>query len=105
MLIEAHTAPDEMGGQLVEYSEATEFTALLSLSSSLLARQMEQTGVEDIFTAYVDKAFAISQYNYFRRLSDNSIFMVTSDPSDNATPRMSNMNFKVFSAKKTTLPK
>ena len=105
VLVEKKQVPDGMGGKVVDYSETTEFKALVTLNSSLLARRMEQSGVKDIYTAYVDKSFGIGQYNYFKRISDNAIFMVTSDPNDNSTPKMSNMNFKVFSAKKTTLPK
>lgn len=96
---------DGMGGYITDYRETDKFTALVTLDSSMLARQMEQSGVKDIYTAYVDKGCDIKQYDYFKRLSDNEVFMVTSNPSDKATPKISNMNFKVFSTKKTTLPK
>ena len=104
ILMEKTRSPDGMGGYFTSWAESMEFPALITLDSSVEARLAEKSGVLDNYTVYVEKTLPIESGDYFKRKSDGAVFRITSSPDEQKTPSMSGMDFKVFTAAKTTLP-
>lgn len=104
VLLEKTRVSDGMGGYVTSWTESLEFQALITLDSSVEARLAEKSGVLDNYTVYVEKTLPIESSDYFKRKSDDAVFRITSSPDEQATPDMSGMDFKVFTAQKTVLP-
>lgn len=100
VLLEKKQVGDGMGGRVEKHTETLPFNALVRLDNSMLARQAGQQGVTSVYTVFVDKAFTIKPHAIFKRLADGQKLRVTSNPDESATPAVSGMNFKVFSAEK-----
>jgi len=105
ILMEKQRTPDAWGtGWLTSWADGIEFDAVLALDSSIEARQALAVGVVDIYTGYVDKNLPVIFGDYIKRKSDDETFRITSSPGEKATPSISEMDFKVFSASKSSLP-
>lgn len=104
VLLEKKRVSDGMGGYLTTWTEGADFDALIMLDSSMEARVAEKQGVIDLYTIMVAKSFPLESGDYFKRISDGQVFRVTSSPNEDATPTISSMDVKAFSAAKSALP-
>lgn len=100
IIMKKERQPDGKGGYISSWNDSEEVKILMTLNSSLAAKTAEKQGVLDVYTGQISKETSINFGDYVKRVADGKLFQVTSDPSDNATPSISRMNFKVFSAKK-----
>lgn len=104
VLLESESSPDGMGGQIVTWSNGEKFRCLLNKDKSTEAILAEQNGAKSVFKGLVDIALQIEHGDVFKRLSDGSIFRVTSNPADGKTPPIATFRNKMFSAERFTLP-
>ena len=91
-------------GPIVEWHDGLEFQCLLTLNSSMEARIAEQAGVTSLFTGLIDQDTPLEFHGMFRRVSDNAIFRVTSEPKDDETPSVASFSLKKFSAERSEIP-
>ena len=99
VLVDKKQIPDGMGGIKTTLEDGEKFLALLSTDSSTSARIAEQQGFKSIFTVFVAKDLKLKFDQVIKRSRDDQLFVITSNPDDKMTPKMSRMNFKTASAK------
>ena len=79
---------DEFGGYKETWTDGAKFLAAIAKNNSAEQLVAEQQGVSESFTVVVDQTMALDYHDVFKRLSDNSIFRVTSRTVDStAHPR------------------
>lgn len=91
-------------GPVVEWQDGAEFDCLLTFNSSMEARIAEKQQVTSLFSGIVSKTTPIEYHSVFKRVSDGSVFRITSEPLDYESPEIATFSVKSFSAEKYTLP-
>lgn len=104
VILDKRTIPDGYGGYTVEWADGAEIEAAIAFNSSLEARVAEQQGVTSVYTVVVPKTVVLDYHDVFRRVSDGKVFRVTSDGSDNYTPKSSSLDIRQVSAEEWSLP-
>lgn len=95
---------DEFGSETIEWRDGTSFDASIIKDMTTEAVVAEKQGITEIFTVVVRKGFALSYNDYFKRLSDNQVFRVTSNTKDSEAPGASTVRIAKVTAEKVVLP-
>lgn len=103
VLYDRKTVSDGVGGYVSSFTEGAEFTAAISLDTSMQARTAAKQGVTALYTVTTRKAMNLQYHDVFKRVSDGKIFRVTSDGDDKKTPRSAGLNMRCVSAEEWTL--
>ena len=98
------TVDDGYGGETTAWVEGARLDIVFSFDNSTEARIAQAQGVTNRYTLTVDRDRSLEYHDVFRRLSDDKVFRVTSDGSDNETPDRSLLNMKQAEAEEWTLP-
>lgn len=91
-------------GPVIEWQNGAEFDCLLTFNSSMEARIAEKQQVTSLFSCIVAKETPIEYHSVFKRVSDGTVFRVTSEPKDDESPSIATFSVKAFTAEKYTLP-
>ena len=96
--------PDGEGGFTKSYVQGAAVSVALFANQSLEAQKAMAQGVSSIYTLNFDKSITLAYDEYIKRASDSAIFRITSDPSDNETPSVTDLDRRTATAEKTRLP-
>lgn len=97
-------ASDGQGGRTRTFVQGAAVSVALFCDQSLEAQKALAQGVRSIYTLNFDKSITLAYDEYIKRASDNAIFRITSDPSDNETPTVTDLDRRTATAEKTRLP-
>ena len=96
---------DGQGGYTKTWSQSVATAQIaMACDQSLEALKAMAQGVKSIYTLNFDKSITLAYDEYIKRASDNAIFRITSDPSDNETPSVTDLDRRTATAEKTRLP-
>lgn len=98
------TTLDSYGGFKTKWTEGATFSAAIVYNTSLEAKVAEKSGVKDLYTVTTKKNITLEYHDVFVRKSDGQIFRVTSDGTDNKTPKSAGLNMRQVSAEEYILP-
>lgn len=104
VMLDKTTAPDGYGGVITTYVPGAEFSAAVTIDTSIEARVGEQAGVTAIYTVTTGKAINLQYHDVFKRLRDGKIFRVKSDGDDKRTPKSATLNMRQVTAEEWELP-
>lgn len=104
VMLDKRTVSDGIGGYKITYVEGAEFSAAITLDTSIQARAAEKQGVTALYTVTTSRALNLQYHDIFRRKSDNKVFRVTSDGDDKLTPPSATLDMRQVSAEEYELP-
>ena len=104
VMLDKRTASDGIGGYKITYVEGAEFSAAITLDTSIQARVAEKQGVTALYTVTTSRALNLQYHDIFQRKSDNKVFRVTSDGDDKLTPPSATLDMRQVSAEEYELP-
>ena len=104
VMLDKRTASDGIGGYKITYVEGAEFSAAITLDTSIQARVAEKQGVTALYTVTTSRAMNLQYHDIFQRKSDNKVFRVTSDGDDKLTPPSATLDMRQVSAEEYELP-
>lgn len=104
VMLDKRTVSDGIGGYKITYAEGAEFSAAITLDTSIQARVAEKQGVTALYTVTTSRALNLQYHDIFRRKSDNKVFRVTSDGDDKLTPPSATLDMRQVSAEEYELP-
>ena len=104
VLMDKSTTADGYGGYITTWEDGAEFTAAITLDTSMQARTAEAAGVTALYTVTTKRVLNLQYHDVFRRLEDNKIFRVTSDGDDKKTPLSAGLDMRQVSAEEWSLP-
>lgn len=104
VMLDKRTALDGIGGYKITYVEGAEFSAAITLDTSIQARVAEKQGVTALYTVTTSRALNLQYHDIFRRKSDSKVFRVTSDGDDKLTPPSATLDMRQVSAEEYELP-
>lgn len=104
VMLDKRTVSDGIGGYKITYVEGAEFSAAITLDTSIQARVAEKQGVTALYTVTTSRALNLQYHDIFRRKSDNKVFRVTSDGDDKLTPPSATLDMRQVSAEEYELP-
>lgn len=104
IMLDKRTVSDGIGGYKITYVEGAEFSAAITLDTSIQARVAEKQGVTALYTVTTSRALNLQYHDIFRRKSDNKVFRVTSDGDDKLTPPSATLDMRQVSAEEYELP-
>lgn len=95
---------DEFGGYTDTWTEGATFYAAIAKNGSPEQLVAEQQGISEQFTVVVDQDFSLDYHDVFKRLSDDSIFRVTSRTQDSTAHPASTIKIAKVTAERWELP-
>ena len=95
---------DDFGGYTDAWTEGAKFRAMIGKNSSPEVLVAEQQGISEQFTVIVDQTFTLDYHDVFKRLSDESIFRVTSRTTDSTAHPASTVKIATVTAERWVLP-
>ena len=104
IMLDKRTVSDGIGGYKITYVEGAEFSAAITLDTSIQARVAEKQGVTALYTVTTSRALNLQYHDIFRRKSDSKVFRVTSDGDDKLTPPSATLDMRQVSAEEYELP-
>ena len=103
VMLNKQTVADGYGGYITTWTDGAEFSAAITLDTSIEARAAEQAGVRNLYMVTTAKALTLEFHDVFRRERDGKIFRVTSDGDDKATPVSATLNMRQVTAEEWSL--
>lgn len=85
------TQPDGGGGFVWTWEDGVPFDGGIVLNSSTQMQIAVQAGTKSIYTLTTDKQMPFETGDVVKRLSDDALFKITSDPTDVKTPALSSI--------------
>ena len=95
---------DGYGGYTDAWTEGATFLAAIAKDSSPEQKIAEKEGLTESFTVVVNQDFALDYHDVFKRVSDNSIFRVTSRTVDSTAHPASTVKIAKVTAERWVLP-
>ena len=95
---------DGQGGRTRTFVQGAAVSVALFCDQSLEAQKALAQGVTSIYTLNFDKSITLAYDEYIKRASDSAIFRITSDPADNETPVVTDLDRRTATAERTRLP-
>ena len=95
---------DGAGGRTKTYVQGAAVSVALFCNQSLEALKAMAQGVKSIYTLNFDKSITLAYDEYIKRASDSAIFRITSNPADNETPTVTDLDRRTATAERTVLP-
>ena len=95
---------DAEGGRTKSYVNGAAVSVALFCNQSLEAQKALAQGVRSIYTLNFDKSITLAYDEYIKRASDSAIFRITSNPADNETPTVTDLDRRTATAERTVLP-
>lgn len=98
IMLDKTTQADGLGGYTTTWKDGAEFSAAITLDTSIEARVADKQGVKSLYTVTTDKVLNLQYHDVFRRESDGKVFRVTSDGDDKHTPASAMLNMRQVTA-------
>lgn len=95
---------DDFGGYTDAWTEGATFDAAIAKNASPEQLVAEQQGLTEQFTVVVNQDFTLDYHDVFKRLSDYSIFRVTSRTQDSTAHPASTIKIAKVTAERWELP-
>ena len=95
---------DDFGGYTDAWTEGATFKAAIAKNGSPEVLVAEKQGVAEQFTVVVDQDFVLDYHDVFRRVSDGSVFRVTSPTADSTAHPASTVKIAKVTAERWVLP-
>lgn len=95
--------PDGQGGGDYVWTDGAQFEAAIVFNSSIQAKVAEKQGVTALYTVTTRKNVGLLYRQVFRRESDKATFRITSDGTDNKTPKGAGLNMRNYNAERYEL--
>lgn len=95
---------DAFGGYQEAWTEGAKFKAAIGKDGSPEQKVAEREGIAEMFTVVVNRGFSLDYHDVFKRLSDNSIFRVTSKTTDSTSHPASTVQIAKVTAERWVLP-
>ena len=95
---------DPFGGYKEAWTPGAKFRAAIGKDGSPEQLVAEKEGMAEAFTIVVDQSFSLDYHDVFKRLSDNSIFRVTSRTTDSTAHPASTVKIAKVTAERWELP-
>lgn len=92
------------GGYITSWNECAHFINYQALDTSTEAQIAEKQGLSSIYNVLVEKGVPLVYGDYYRDTEAQTVYRVTSEPSEVQSPASSALNLKRFSAEKAVLP-
>lgn len=89
---------DGEGGFDVTWAEGAEIYCAIALDSSMRARIAQSEGFTNVYSIVTNANVNLEFHDVIKRVSDGKIFRITSDGSDNKSPKFSSLNMRKVSA-------
>lgn len=103
VMMDKTTVADGLGGYTVAWVEGAAFEAVIRKDSAPEIRVAEQQGVNEQFTVVVARGVPLEFHDVFKRVSDGSIFRLTSNTKDAAAPPPSTVQIAKATAERWVL--
>ena len=97
-------ADDAYGGYTDTWEAGAKFSAAIAKNASPEQIIAEKQGLTESFTVVVGQDFSLDYHNVFQRLSDSSIFRVTSRTTDSTAHPASTVKIAKVTAERWVLP-
>ena len=97
-------ADDDFGGYTDTWEAGAKFMAAIAKDASPEQVIAEKQGITESFTVVVNKGFSLDYHDVFQRLSDSSIFRVTSRTTDSTAHPASTVRIAKVTAERWVLP-
>jgi hypothetical protein len=94
---------DTYGGFVPQYTEGAHFQAAITFDTSIEAMSAAQQGVTSLYTVTTRRNIILDYHMVFKRTRDNKIFRVTSDGSDNKTPKSAGLDMRQVRAEEWSI--
>lgn len=104
VLLEKARQEDGEGGFITSWTEGIRFKNYYAQSTSMEARRAEKEGVTSLYSALVEQSVPLEYGDYFRDLTTNQTFRITSEPDEKKAPQSAVFALKFFTAEKRELP-
>lgn len=95
---------DAFGGYTDTWEDGAKFNAAIAKMSSPEQVIAEKEGITESFTVVVEGTFSLDYHDVFKRLSDNSVFRVTSRTTDSTAHPASTVKIAKVTAERWVLP-
>lgn len=95
--------PDGEGGTNSTYRKGETIFCSITYDTSLEARKADKDGVNDNYLITTDKTVELVHGDVLQRISDNQIFLITTDWFENQTPASASINMRQVQAKRWEL--
>lgn len=99
-ILDKVSVPDGQGGFDYEWVDGAAFDAAVTKDSSLQAKVAEKQGVTEIYSITVKRGVVLQVNDIVKRLSDNTMYRVTSNIKDDETPNRASFQYGQVSAEK-----
>lgn len=96
-------ADDLYGSDTHGWTEGASFDATIIKDSTTEAVIAEKQGIKEIFTVVIRKGFHLGYHDVFKRISDGTVFRVTSDAKDSEAPEASSVKIAKVTAERYEL--
>ena len=95
---------DDYGGYTDAWTDGATFSAAIAKNASPEQQIAEKEGISEAFTVVTDEHTILDYHDVFKRLSDNSIFRVTSRTLDSTAHPRSTVRIAKVTAERWELP-
>ena len=95
---------DGYGGYSDAWTEGATFKAAIAKNGSPEVLVAEQQNLSELFTVVVEQGFTLDYHDVFKRVSDGSIFRVTSRTQDSTAHPASTVKIAKVTAERWELP-
>lgn len=96
--IDKTTGRDSYGGVIPVWKPGAEFDAAIVLDNSTEARIAASEGVKNLYTVTVRRNIPLESGQILQRLNSGKYLRITSDGSDNMTPKSAGLDMRQASA-------
>lgn len=103
VMMDKTTVSDGLGGFQPTWVEGAHFYAIIRKDSAPEQIVAQQQGVNEMFTVIVEKSVPLEYHDVFKRISDGSIFRLTSNTKDAAAPGVSTIPIAKATAERWAL--
>ena len=95
---------DAFGGYTDAWTNGAKFKAAIAKQTSPEQVIAEKEGITETFTVVVEDTFTLDYHDVFKRLSDNTVFRVTSRTTDSTAHPASTVRIAKVTAARWALP-
>ena len=92
ILMEKVRIPDGEGGFIPTWNDGITFDAAVTRDSTMQARIAEKEGVTSVYTVTTHRNTVLEFHDVIKRVSDGTIFRITSNGNEMKSPAVSNLD-------------
>lgn len=104
VMLDKVTTPDGYGGYYSRWVEGAGFNAAFTYDTSMQARIAGAQGITDLYTVTTSKRTNLQFHDVFQRVSDGTVFRVTTSGTDKKTPASASLDMRQVAAERWDLP-